>query len=218
MGVLLQVEYARPHPPAANYERTQDLVRLEPGNFSALADILLTQFRWEASMMVMTVVLNIGLTIAIAARIVWKYRLMSSAMPERTQGRHEYLVWLIVESGMIVAVTQILVIILAAVGSAGYQIVVHAVNPLIVSFPKIFRTNKLPGSHKTSCHVIRESCSRALLFVSRWPHSNTIPLNVHRWTRSSFREHPLNITNAETRPKTASFSSDQILKAPVKPN
>ncbi|KAI0798034.1 hypothetical protein C8Q75DRAFT_801930 [Abortiporus biennis] len=114
MGILLQVEYSKVHSnDSSNAETTKDLTR------------------WEGPMIILTVILNISLTIAISGRIWWKYRKLARLLNDRTQRRHFQTVWLAVESGVVIAITQIVLLILGALSSPGYQIIAHAVTPLI---------------------------------------------------------------------------------------
>ncbi|KAK7693543.1 hypothetical protein QCA50_003112 [Cerrena zonata] len=112
MGVMLQWEFSRPHADAVNLERTSDL------------------YRWEAPMILISVILNVSLTSAIAWKIWWQYRQLGRAA-QRREARYLHIMWLIVESGMVVAVAQLLVLVLGAIHNSGYQIVDHAVPPLI---------------------------------------------------------------------------------------
>ena len=86
-------------------------------------------------MLIFTVVANIGLTFAIAGRVWYQYRQMSRSMMHRglQESLHVRVMWLIVESGVLIAIAQLLVLVLGIIDNPGYQIIVHAVNPLIVS-------------------------------------------------------------------------------------
>jgi len=114
MGMLLQWEYSRDHSHMTNLEASWDLMR------------------WEASMLVLTVLANVSLTVAIAGRIWYQYRQMARTMRRDIhESRHVRIMWMVVESGVLVAIAQVLVLILGGLNNPGYQIVVHAVNPLI---------------------------------------------------------------------------------------
>lgn len=92
-------------------------------------------------MLVSTALANVGLTVAIAGRVWYQYRQMARTMHRNTEeSLHVRVMWLIVESGFLIAVAQLLVLVLGILDNPGYQIVVHAVNPLIVRAPAFFFT------------------------------------------------------------------------------
>lgn len=135
MGVMLQWEFGRPHPNAVNYERTAAL------------------YRWEAPMIIISVALNLTLTTAIAWKIWWQYRQLGRVACHR-EAHYLRILWLIVESGMIVAIAQTLILVLGAIHNSGYQIVLHAVTPLIgiVFTSIILRVQKV--SYENTAHTI----------------------------------------------------------------
>lgn len=83
-------------------------------------------------MILISAVLNVSLTSAIAWKIRWQYRQLGRAA-RRREAHYLHIMWLIVESGMIIAIAQLLVLILGAIHNSGYQMVDHAITPLIVS-------------------------------------------------------------------------------------
>ena len=84
-------------------------------------------------MLILTVILNIVLTIAISGRIWWRYRQLAMLLNNSSHRRHLHVIWLVVESGVVIAIMQLLLLIFGAISSPGYQIIVHAVTPIIVS-------------------------------------------------------------------------------------
>ncbi|KAH8107070.1 hypothetical protein BXZ70DRAFT_272660 [Cristinia sonorae] len=114
IGMVLQWEYGRDHSGETNAEAAAELLR------------------WEGSMLGLTVIVNLGLTIAIAARIIYQHRQTPPTLRHNmTESRHVRIMWIIVESGVIIAITQLLVLVLGALDNPGYQILVHAVCPMI---------------------------------------------------------------------------------------
>lgn len=123
-------------------------------------------------MILISAALNVSLTSAIAWKIWWQYRQLGRTA-QRREAHYLHIMWLIVESGMVVAFAQVLILILGAIHNSGYQIVTHAITPLVVS---AVSEHPLPLSHYSRR---RASLSLALSCVSKRTLMMTSPTPLH---------------------------------------
>jgi len=86
----------------------------------------------EAALVVMTFVQNLFITCLIALRLWRKHNELKQAIPTERSKMYWRAIWLIVESGAVVALSHLILGITAISKNSGYEIVIQAIPFIIV--------------------------------------------------------------------------------------